>query len=119
MSFFNRFHLQLSLVFLTLGVLWIGLTSILFKPESNNSTLSVPQKGFLAPDFRIQSLQGVTFTLSEQKEQVVLLNIWASWCTPCKAEMPAMQRVYDTYKDQGFTILAVNATTQDSLTAVI
>jgi len=51
--------------------------------------------------------------------QAVLVNLWASWCTPCQAEMPAMQRVFEEYKDQGFTILAVNATQQDSQAAAI
>jgi cytochrome c biogenesis protein CcmG/thiol:disulfide interchange protein DsbE len=44
----------------------------------------------------------------------VLINIWTSWCPPCRAEMPALQQVYEAYRDQGFEILAVNATNQDS-----
>ena len=45
----------------------------------------------------------------------MLINLWTSWCPPCKSEMPALQRVYADYQGQGFEILAVNATNQDNL----
>ncbi len=45
----------------------------------------------------------------------MLINLWTSWCPPCKAEMPALQRVYEDYQEQGLEILAVNATNQDRL----
>ena len=53
----------------------------------------------------------------QMRGRPVLINLWASWCGPCRAEMPAIQRVYDQYRDQGFVVLAVNATRQDSLQA--
>ena len=49
----------------------------------------------------------------------MLVNIWASWCTPCKAEMPAIQTMYDKYKEDGFVVLAVNATNSDNIDNVI
>jgi cytochrome c biogenesis protein CcmG, thiol:disulfide interchange protein DsbE len=73
--------------------------------------------GFLAPDFLLKDPQGETFQLAELAGQPVLVNLWASWCPPCRAEMPAMQRVYEEYQAQGFVILAVNATDQDNLNA--
>ncbi len=74
-----------------------------------------PQVGFQAPDFTLTTLDGQTLTLSELRGRPVILNFWASWCPPCKAEMPAMQRVYEDYQAQGLHIVAVNSTTTDPL----
>lgn len=57
--------------------------------------------------------------LSDLRGQPVLINLWASWCPPCKAEMPAFERVYEDYHEKGFQILAVNATNQDNLNNAI
>lgn len=62
-------------------------------------------------------MDGKSFTLSDLRGQAVLINLWASWCVPCRSEMPAMQRVYEDLRAEGFEILAVNATNQDSRTA--
>ena len=62
-----------------------------------------------APDFTIETLQGDRVSLSDYRGQVVLLNLWATWCPPCREEMPSMQSVYDQLKDRGFSILAVAA----------
>ena len=75
--------------------------------------IPAPRQGFQAPDFTLQTPEGETFTLSELRGQAVLVNLWATWCPPCRAEMPAMQKMYDEYKDQGFVVLAVNMTYQD------
>lgn len=75
---------------------------------------SAPQAGFPAPDFSLQTPTGETYTLSELKGKAVLVNLWATWCPPCRAEMPAIQNIYDEYKDQGFIVLAINMTTQDN-----
>lgn len=60
-----------------------------------------------APDFEIELIDGETVTLSGYKGEVVLLNFWGTWCPPCRAEMPALQRTWDEYKDQGVTFLGV------------
>lgn len=86
---------------------------------STAGEIPAPREGFLAPDFTLQTPEGKTFTLSELRGQAVLVNLWATWCPPCRAEMPAMQKMYDEYKEQGFVVLAVNMTYQDTPSAVV
>ena len=61
-----------------------------------------------APDFSLKTVAGDTVSLSDYRGQVVLLNFWATWCPPCKAEMPSMETVHRMLKDQGLVLLAVN-----------
>ncbi len=72
-----------------------------------------PREGFMAPDFTLDRLGGGRMTLSDLRGQVVVMNLWASWCPPCRAEMPALQQVYDELRERGMVILAVNVTYQD------
>ncbi len=68
-----------------------------------------PNEGHLAPDFTLKTLEGHTVRLSELRgKKVVLINFWATWCPPCRLEMPTMQHIYSEYKERGFEILAVN-----------
>jgi peroxiredoxin len=115
-SYLNRNLPIISLAILFMAGVWIFITAVYF-PSSTNGYIPAPQEGFLAPDFSLRTLTGENITLSEMKGQAVLINFWASWCPPCRQEMPAMQEVFDTYEQQGFTILAVNATHQDSISA--
>jgi len=61
-----------------------------------------------AADFTLQDLDGNDVSLSDYKGQVVLLNFWATWCGPCKIEMPWFVEFQRQYKDRGFTVLAVS-----------
>jgi peroxiredoxin len=61
-----------------------------------------------APGFTLRDINGKQVSLSDFSDQVVLISFWATWCTPCQAEMPHLQRFYDTYKDKGFTVLSIN-----------
>ena len=61
-----------------------------------------------APDFTLKSNQGENLRLEDYRGQVVMLNFWASWCGPCRQEMPLIDDIYSKYKDLGFTVLAVN-----------
>lgn len=61
-----------------------------------------------APDFTLVDLNGKEHRLSDYKGQGVFLNFWGTWCKPCAKEMPAMDRQYEVYKDQGVHVLAVN-----------
>ena len=67
-----------------------------------------PLQGSPAPDFELESLEGELISLSDYHGSIVLINFWATWCPPCRAEMPMFQDRYEHYADQGFEILAVN-----------
>jgi peroxiredoxin len=99
-------------IILFLGIGWIRVSSVT-GDTSVEPQITVPKQGFLAPDFTLEMINGEMVTLSDLHGRVILVNFWASWCPPCRAEMPAMQIVYNDYKDQGLSILAVNSTIQD------
>ncbi len=61
-----------------------------------------------APDFTLPSEKGDSIKLSDFKGQVVMLNFWASWCAPCREEMPLLEELHQKYKRLGFTVLGVN-----------
>ncbi len=67
-----------------------------------------PSRAQAAKDFTVPSPNGKTLRLADYKGNVVFLNFWATWCPPCKEEMPAMERLYQRYKDKGFVVLAVS-----------
>ena len=102
---------------LLLGAIWIGVTTAFF-PSTTEGLTPAAKSGFWSPDFSLQATSGDLYQLEDQRGKVVLINFWTSWCPPCKAEMPTMQKIYNDYKDQDFIILAVNATHEDSYTSV-
>lgn len=68
---------------------------------------------YMAPDFKLQSLNGETVRLSDYAGKKVLLNFWATWCPPCNEEAPHLQTIYESYQSAGVEILAVNVTNED------
>lgn len=69
----------------------------------NASEISGP-----APDFTLKNRAGENIKLSELRGQVVMLNFWASWCGPCRQEMPILEKIFQKYEPLGFTLLGVN-----------
>ncbi len=73
------------------------------------STLKVaPTQGSLAPDFSLFNLEGEQITLSELRGHPVMINLWATWCAPCRIEMPHIQDRFERYANEGFIVLAVD-----------
>ena len=99
-------------------ILVIGLAWIYISADEDGAsfagTIAAPQEGFLAPDFELTTATGETIRLSDLRGQAVLVNLWATWCPPCRAEMKSIEKVYNEYKDEGFVVLAVNMTYQDT-----
>jgi len=104
-------------IILVVALVWLFISA---DPAGNTTAgkIPAPQTGFLAPDFTLDTLDGDTVTLSDLRGKAVLVNLWATWCPPCRSEMPAIQKLYDEYKDQGFVVLAVNATNQDQVSKI-
>lgn len=71
-----------------------------------------PTIGSQAPEFRLLDMNGRPVALSDLKGKVVLLNFWATWCFPCRVEMPSMEVLYRSYRDKGLEILAVSVDEQ-------
>ncbi len=67
-----------------------------------------PYEGFMAPGFTFPDIHGKAVSLSQFRGKVVFLNIWATWCGPCRIEMPDMEKLWQKFKKQDFVILAVS-----------
>ncbi len=110
----RRWRLVLAAVFV-LGSGWTVVSRV--PPSAAGAPAALrasPQGGFLAPDFTLQTFHGKQVMLSTLRGKVVVVNLWASWCPPCRAEMPALDKVYQENRAAGLEVLAVNATNQDT-----
>jgi peroxiredoxin len=72
------------------------------------STASAAKVGDLAPNFTLKSTTGANFRLSELRGEVVMINFWATWCPPCRQEMPVLEKLYSRYRNLGFQLLGVS-----------
>jgi peroxiredoxin len=94
-----RSTILIVIVAITLYTLWMQYQ------QKDAGRLTVGEK---APEFTLTTLDGRTVSLSDYRGQGVLLNFWGTWCPPCRAEMPALQRQYEANKDHGFVVLAID-----------
>ncbi|MBI1299266.1 redoxin domain-containing protein [bacterium] len=92
---------------LLLGVLWIGYSRVPLTLTADQRVES-PQVGFLAPDFELGLTDGDTVQLSALRGKPVIINFWATWCGPCRDEMPALEQVWQRYGKGDVMLLGVN-----------
>lgn len=94
------------------GLVVIGIALFLFfytPTVSTNNLSAVPAKvDFASPKLTLEDLSGKSVSLDDYLGSVVLVNLWATWCPPCREEMPALQTFYEKYRSDGFVLLAIN-----------
>ncbi len=86
----------------------IGVVLLIGAAWTNQDRYQPVTAGALAPDFEVKNLDGGVARLSDHSGEVVLVNIWATWCPPCRTEMPSMERLYQKLGDEEFEIMAVS-----------
>ena len=96
--------LKVMLVITLVSVLTPGLVMAGCSPSSAQGV----EVGNLAPDFQLQNLDGQTVSLGNLQGKPVLINFWATWCPPCRDEMPYIQEIYEEWSDKGLEVLAIN-----------
>ena len=94
----------------TLSIL---ISSLALALAATPALAKLPQAGDMAPDFKLKLMDGSKVSLADLRGQVVVLNFWATWCGPCKKELPLLDAYYNIQKAHGLRVFAV--TTEDSL----
>src|SRR3990172_4238253 len=112
----NRRWTAIMAVTIALGATWTFVSRVppVTTTDGAPPAVASPREGFSAPDFTLDLLGGGQITLSELRGKVVMVNLWASWCAPCRIEMPEIEQVYRAYKNLGFVVIGLNTTFQDS-----
>ena len=114
----RRKGLTLTAVLLVAGA-YLLLQRLTSQPQAPAITLTAAQARQPFPvDVALPDLQGHTMRLAYRRGQVVLINFWATWCYPCRVEMPSMQALYQDYGEKGFEILAISIDVQGKVVVV-
>ena len=96
------------LILFSCAVLLLALSGC-SEPESElQPVAATPTQGQPAPNFTLTDMEGAEVSLDGLRGKVVIVNFWATWCPPCREEMPSMEKLHQQFKDQGLVILAVN-----------
>jgi peroxiredoxin len=104
----------LALFLVGLGLLILGGAGLVLLPravrETGEPASAIPARvNYPAPDLQLADLSGAAVSLEGLRGQIVLVNNWATWCPPCRAEMPALQAYYEAHREQGFVVIAIDA----------
>ncbi len=106
-------HREKPLLALALGIFITMLAGCSKHPASTVETESASDAGQLGsrlPDFSVKDLKGSVFSSADLRGKVVLVDFWATWCQPCKKEMPGYQKLLDRYGSRGFAVVGFKAT---------
>lgn len=110
----------IAMIAIGLGIILIGFAALLLapkndatsagssSPEDEYSSIPVPVD-YEAPELTLENLAGEEESLADYEGTVVLVNTWATWCPPCKAELPVLEAYYEAHKDDGFVIIGINS----------
>jgi thiol-disulfide isomerase/thioredoxin len=107
----------LALALIGAGLLLVGFVGLIALHNAaasvvpaKQTTGGIPaQLDFPAPDLRLTDLAGQEVSLADNLDQYILVNNWATWCPPCRAEMPILEAYYSDHRDQGFTLIAIES----------
>jgi thiol-disulfide isomerase/thioredoxin len=106
-----------AMALMGVGLLVVGIVAaVLLLPKLMQQIQGQPEyqsaipaaANYPAPDLELVDLQGNPVSLAALRGNVVLVNLWATWCPPCKAEMPTLNAYYEAYKDKGFLVVAID-----------
>jgi cytochrome c biogenesis protein CcmG/thiol:disulfide interchange protein DsbE len=93
-----------------IGIIWVVTTD-----DTSVDGQAMGEVNRPAPGFTLNTLDGGQIDLETYRGQIVLVNFWASWCEPCKRELPALQQAYETYADEGLMVIGINLTDDELL----
>ncbi len=102
----RRFHLKIFIVLFLFC--WMVPAAVAHMQAFENMGIAKPRTEREAPDFSLKDINGNTVNLKDFQGKPVLLNFWATWCEPCKEELPSMQRLYETLSSQGIEVVAIS-----------
>jgi len=112
----SKRHRNLGVAFFILGLFLVGAVFIFYLSdaqekalESSGFTIPPATVDYAAPQLSLTSLDGNPVSLDDYHGKVVLVNNWATWCPPCKGEMPELQAYYETHAKDGFVVVAVES----------
>ncbi len=101
-----------AMIMIGVGFIFLGIVlfiSLISSQASPQEYTAIPvEVNYPAPDLRLNDLRGKPVSVKDYLGKVTLVNMWATWCPPCKAEMPTLEAFYKKYKDDGFIIVGIN-----------
>jgi thiol-disulfide isomerase/thioredoxin len=79
-----------------------------YVPGNDAPATQVAAAGKTAPSFPVRAIDGTSQTLANYRGRIIVMNLWATWCPPCRSEMPDLERLYETYRSRGLVVIGIN-----------